>query len=209
MRRFRISSLKSAKILPPEKVFNFLHIPQKSHPDKQKISNPLQNKTQTRQHKHLRKKRRSNSINICKRNAGKKRHAHLPGKAFPSRRPHAACSNIHPDKAVKLYSYKSYSYTAIKAIQRIKPDSTLIVVAETAHKKNWEEEFIKAGEDYKKCNVLIECYASLKNYKHSYFDLIIFDEAHHLGSEIRLDVLSSMKAQRVLALSATLSDVDL
>ena len=100
-------------------------------------------------------------------------------------------------------------YTAVKAIQRIKPDSTLIVVAETAHKKNWEEEFIKAGEDYKKCNVLIECYASLKNYKHSYFDLIIFDEAHHLGSEIRLDVLSSMKAQRVLALSATLSDIDL
>ena len=47
-------------------------------------------------------------------------------------------------------------YTAVKAIQRIKPDSTLIVVAETAHKKNWEEEFIKAGEDYKKCNVLIE-----------------------------------------------------
>ena len=100
-------------------------------------------------------------------------------------------------------------YTAVKAIQRIKPDSTLIVVAETAHKKNWEEEFIKAGEDYKKCNVLIECYASLKNYKYSYFDLIIFDEAHHLGSEIRLDVLSSMKAQRVLALSATLSDIDL
>ena len=100
-------------------------------------------------------------------------------------------------------------YTAVKAIQRIKPDSTLIVVAETAHKKNWEEEFIKAGEDYKKCNVLIECYASLKNYKDSYFDLIIFDEAHHLGSEIRLDVLSSMKAQRVLALSATLSDPDL
>ena len=100
-------------------------------------------------------------------------------------------------------------YTAVKAIQKIKPDSTLIVVAETAHKKNWEEEFIKAGEDYKKCNVLIECYASLKHYKHSYFDLIIFDEAHHLGSEIRLDVLSSMKAQRVLALSATLSDVDL
>ena len=100
-------------------------------------------------------------------------------------------------------------YTAVKAIQKIKPDSTLIVVAETAHKKNWEEEFIKAGEDYKKCNVLIECYASLKHYKHSYFDLIIFDEAHHLGSEIRLDVLSSMKAQRVLALSATLSDIDL
>jgi superfamily II DNA or RNA helicase len=82
--------------------------------------------------------------------------------------------------------------------------SILLIVAETAHKKNWENEFIKWGASF--TNITIECYASLKNYKNSNYDIVIFDEAHHLSSDLRLDIVDSIKADYVFLLSATLSD---
>lgn len=100
-------------------------------------------------------------------------------------------------------------YTSVKAVQRLKPHRTLIIVAESAHKDNWRNEFKKANCEYLLTNIVIECYASLKNYKDTSWNLIIFDEAHHLGSDIRLDILSSLKSDRVLALSATLKDYDI
>lgn len=98
---------------------------------------------------------------------------------------------------------------AVKAVDRLRPEKTLLVVAETAHKQNWKNEFIKfkVGELFDL--ITVECYASLKNYRETEWDLIIFDEAHHLASELRSDILQSLKAERVLALSATLSDVSL
>lgn len=80
----------------------------------------------------------------------------------------------------------------------------LLVVAEVAHKNNWEEEFKKW--DYKVNNTIIECYASLKKYRNTDWDLIIFDEAHHLGSELRMDILTSITSKKVILLSATLPD---
>lgn len=80
----------------------------------------------------------------------------------------------------------------------------LLVVAEVAHKNNWEEEFKKW--DYKVNNTIIECYASLKKYRNTDWDLIIFDEAHHLGSELRMDILASITSKKVILLSATLPD---
>lgn len=80
--------------------------------------------------------------------------------------------------------------------------SILLVVAESAHKDNWEKEFKKWG--LKPSDVIIECYASLKKYAEHCFDLIIFDEAHHLGSDLRLNILSTLKASHVILLSATL-----
>lgn len=80
----------------------------------------------------------------------------------------------------------------------------LLVVAEVAHKENWEEEFVKW--DYKVPETIIECYASLKKYRDTEWDLIIFDEAHHLGSDLRMDILTSIKAKNVILLSATLPD---
>lgn len=100
-------------------------------------------------------------------------------------------------------------YTAVKAVSKIKPKRTLIIVAESAHKDNWKNEFVKAEASYLLTNVVIECYASLKNYKDTYWDMIIFDEAHHLGSDIRLDILRTLRAERVLALSATFDDWDI
>lgn len=80
----------------------------------------------------------------------------------------------------------------------------LLVVAEIAHKKNWGEEFDKWELDPLKTSIVTVTYASLKNYKEETFDLVILDEAHHAGSELRLEILNSINAGKVLALSATM-----
>ena len=81
----------------------------------------------------------------------------------------------------------------------------LLIVAEVAHKNNWEKEFNKWK--FEVTNYTIECYASLKKYRNTEWDLIIFDEAHHLGSELRMDVLTSISSKYVILLSATLQDI--
>lgn len=80
----------------------------------------------------------------------------------------------------------------------------LLVVAETAHKDNWEKEFTKWK--FRPSDLTIECYASLKNYRNTKWDLVIFDEAHHLGSELRIDIISTIIAKNLILLSATLPD---
>lgn len=97
------------------------------------------------------------------------------------------------------------NYLADKEFEEYrKPLTVLLVVAETAHKDNWDKEFKKWG--LKINNVVVECYASLKKYRDSYWDLIIFDEAHHLGSDIRMDVLTNIDVRNIILLSATLPD---
>lgn len=87
---------------------------------------------------------------------------------------------------------------------RKKNYKVLLLVAEVAHKNNWEKEFIKW--EYKVPDTTIECYASLKKYRDTSWDLIIFDEAHHLGSDLRIDILNSISANNIILLSATLPD---
>lgn len=82
--------------------------------------------------------------------------------------------------------------------------SILLVVAEAAHKNNWVEEFYNWG--LLSCNVKIECYASLHKYRKTHWDLIIFDEAHHLQSDLRMDILSELSADKIILLSATLPE---
>lgn len=92
-------------------------------------------------------------------------------------------------------------------IQDLKDDGNikvLLVVAESAHKSNWEREL--SIWNFKPNNITIECYASLPKYKDSWWDLVIFDEAHHLGTDLKMDILSSMIADYVVLLSATLPD---
>ena len=97
------------------------------------------------------------------------------------------------------------NYLANKEFEEYgKPLNVLLVVAETAHKSNWKMEFDKWG--LKIDNIVMECYASLKKYRNSCWDLVIFDEAHHLGSDLRMDVLTELHAQNIILLSATLPD---
>lgn len=97
---------------------------------------------------------------------------------------------------------------AISIASSLKPEKILLVVAETAHKKNWEEEFKKWGEGILWFKTTVECYASLKNYRDSEWDLVILDEGHHFKSELRTDVLASLQTERVVVLTATLSKED-
>lgn len=81
----------------------------------------------------------------------------------------------------------------------------LICVAESAHKQNWVDEINKHGFT-KLFNFTIECYASLKKHKYSSWDIIIFDEAHHLSTSLRLDIIDYIIARYTILLSATISD---
>ena len=90
------------------------------------------------------------------------------------------------------------------ATKQIAPLRVLLVVAEIAHINNWNAEFIKWNWSFGTCTII--CYASLKKYRDSDWDVIIFDEAHHLGSELRLDVFDTLRARYRIFLSATLKD---
>ena len=83
------------------------------------------------------------------------------------------------------------------------PPSVLLVIAERAHYKNWEDEITKWFYDGP---IFIVCYASLKKYRNTNWDVVIFDEAHHLKSELRLDIFDTISAQYRIFLSATLKD---
>lgn len=97
------------------------------------------------------------------------------------------------------------SKAAIDIIKDLSKDriDILLVVSEIAHKENWKKEFLKWGLP-SNVGILIETYASLKNHKKEVYDLIILDEAHHAGSDLRMEILEEIKSKKVLALSATL-----
>ena len=80
----------------------------------------------------------------------------------------------------------------------------LLVVAELAHFDNWKKEAFKWK--YDKLWDIITCvtYASLKKHKDMKYDIIILDEAHHIGSDLRLDVIDNIQFDKMLLLSATL-----
>lgn len=85
------------------------------------------------------------------------------------------------------------------------PDlKALIVVPEINNIQNWEDEFKKFGVPNK--NVTIICYASLKNYKYTKWDIVCFDECPHVDTDLRADIISTIEAKHVLALGAVISD---
>lgn len=79
----------------------------------------------------------------------------------------------------------------------------LLLIAEVAHYQNWDDEIKKWSFENP---VFVACYASLKKYRDTEWDVIIFDEAHHLGSELRLDLFDTLRAKYRIFLSATLKD---
>lgn len=98
------------------------------------------------------------------------------------------------------------SAAAIKMLNKIIQEKinckVLLVVAESAHKGNWDDEFNKFG--LSKCNLTVECFASLKKYRDSKWDVVIIDEAHHIGSDLRMDIISTIKSEYMILLSATI-----
>lgn len=126
------------------------------------------------------------------------------------------CSNYLLDEGNLIAAWATStgkSLIAIKALDKLYERNpffkALLVVAETEHKNNWRKEFIKfLGEEKTNTllsNITVICYASLKNYRNTEWDVLIFDEGHHVMSELRIAILKTLKAERVLILSATLN----
>lgn len=82
----------------------------------------------------------------------------------------------------------------------------LLVVAELAHIKNWEDEVSKWEMEELYSQFTIVTYASLKHHKDKFYNLLILDEAHHVGSDIRMEILDSLRFNKLLLLSATLDE---
>jgi superfamily II DNA or RNA helicase len=83
------------------------------------------------------------------------------------------------------------------------------VVSERAHIDNWIEEYYKIGKEHLLENTQIFCYASLKNYVSTKVGLLGLDEVHH-SSELRLNYLETIKAEKVVGMTATINlDVEL
>lgn len=116
-------------------------------------------------------------------------------------------SNQHTHLILNWATGVGKSKGAIKIIEKFKPQRVLLIVAETPHKDNWKSEFEKWKGDWSK--VTVECYASLKNYKDTQWDMIILDEGHHANSDLRQDILSSIRVTRVIVLTATLDTDDI
>ena len=83
----------------------------------------------------------------------------------------------------------------------------LVLVAKRVHKQTWENEIKKWGgikHPSAKVNICMECYESLKNHCAEHWDIILADEVHHIGSDIRLDFLETMTFGYFIGLSATI-----
>ena len=86
-----------------------------------------------------------------------------------------------------------------------KETSVLIIVDKKVHFTTWKNEFDKWGV-LKTDKVQFCCYASLHKYAGSYWDVVVLDECHHVGSEIRLEALKTIHiAYNIIGLSATVS----
>lgn len=83
----------------------------------------------------------------------------------------------------------------------------LILVAKRVHKQTWKDEIKKWGgiSNHKsRINICMECYESLKNHCSEKWDIILADEIHHIGSELRLEQLRTMRFGDFIGLSATI-----
>lgn len=94
------------------------------------------------------------------------------------------------------------SLMAIKIIEEFKGNWN-IVLAETNHELNWINEFKQHNKEHLLKNVKFFCYQSL--HKHLDGENYVFDECHHLSSDLRLNHLSKIKLKRFIGLSATLT----
>lgn len=79
----------------------------------------------------------------------------------------------------------------------------LLLVAKRVHKQTWKEEVEKWGGI--KANIeVIDCYESLHKHAGKYYDIVLADEVHHIGSDLRLDALSMLSFKYFIGLSATI-----
>lgn len=126
--------------------------------------------------------------------------------------------NIAQDNAVNIINNNDYvllswatgvgkSLAFIKYQEQFNPNGlTYIIVSEINHIQNWKEEYIKYNKEYLLKNTKIFCYASLKKYQNNNPSLVCLDEAHHSLSDLRIQYLTSLSFDKIVALTATLTN---
>lgn len=87
-------------------------------------------------------------------------------------------------------------------VYKSRKPTMLLLVAKRVHKQTWKEEFQKWGGI--NAIVTMECYESLHKHTKERFDFIVLDEVHHVGSEMRMEALRTIKYGYMLGLSATI-----
>lgn len=101
------------------------------------------------------------------------------------------------------------TYAAILAVEyqlKVKPESKILIVVPTlVIMENFKQEFIKFKKKplMDKCKFI--CYASLKKELEDK-DLVILDEIHHMTSEVRMKWLKMIHTNKLLGLTASLTD---
>lgn len=80
--------------------------------------------------------------------------------------------------------------------------SCLIVVPKKTNILSWREELDKWG--VRTDRIELCCYASMKKYTKLPFDIIVFDECHHLCTEKKYEELKDMSMRKAIFLSASL-----
>lgn len=88
------------------------------------------------------------------------------------------------------------------SVYKSRKPKMLLLVAKRVHKQTWQDEFKKWGGI--NCDVTMECYESLHKHTSEYFEFIVMDECHHIGSEVRIDALKTLKYGYMIGLSATI-----
>ena len=96
------------------------------------------------------------------------------------------------------------SKVVLNYVERHPLDTVLILVPEQNNIQNWRDEFAKF--DVMDWNVTVICYASFHKYVDSYWDLVVFDEAPHVDTDLRKSICRSVKGEHILALGAVISD---
>lgn len=109
----------------------------------------------------------------------------------------------HNNIAIQAATGVGKSRIAFDLCNLVQAKRILLVVAERAHKLNWSDE--KSKWSFPTPLVTV-CYTSLHKYQDTEWDVVIFDEAHHLNTEKRLAIFETIKAQHMIFLSATLKD---
>ena len=117
--------------------------------------------------------------------------------------------NSHNNVILRWGTGIGKSLAFIKMQEALNVKKVYIVVAETAHIDNWRNDYIKHGKQSLLDNVEIFCYASLKKYINTTVDMICLDEGHHVITDIRIDLLKSIKTTKRVLLSATLRPVQI
>ena len=111
--------------------------------------------------------------------------------------------NQCPNVAIQACTGAGKSKCALDMATKVKAKRILLFIAERAHYKNWEDEINKWGF---KSPIHISCYNSMHKFIDTNWDIIIYDEAHHLQSDLRVEYFSHINSKYKVFLSATLKD---